>query len=72
MPPSAYPRVRRDESVVEVLHGVAVRDPYRWLEDPDSAETARFVEAQNKVTSGVLEQCETRSAFKDLFTGEGG
>lgn len=70
MLPSQYPAVRRDESVVEEHFGELVADPYRWLEDPDSAETQAFVEAQNKLTAGVLEQCPAREPFKQLFTGE--
>jgi len=68
LPPARYPKVRRDESVVEVLHGVEVADPYRWLEDPDSEETKQFVAEQNEVTAGVLEQCGNRAHFKALLT----
>ncbi|KAI8465889.1 MAG: prolyl oligopeptidase [Monoraphidium minutum] len=66
--PSRYPQVRRDASVVETLHGEAVADPYRWLEDPDSEETQKFVEGQNELTSAVLAECDTRGQFKQLFT----
>ncbi|GBF88266.1 prolyl endopeptidase [Raphidocelis subcapitata] len=66
--PGRYPKVRRDESVVEKLHGVEVADPYRWLEDPDSEETQKFVEAQNELTNEVLAACDTRDKFKALFT----
>ncbi|KAG2433756.1 hypothetical protein HXX76_008118 [Chlamydomonas incerta] len=65
--PSQYPQVRRGD-VSEDLHGVRVADPYRWLEDPDSEETREFVTAQNKLTDGVLAQCETREPFRKLFT----
>mmetsp|Transcript_25826 Transcript_25826/g.72321 ORF Transcript_25826/g.72321 Transcript_25826/m.72321 type:complete len:814 (-) Transcript_25826:260-2701(-) len=66
--PSQYPKVRKDDSVVEVLHDTEVADPYRWLEDPDSKETQEFVEEQNKLTASVLEQCPNRSHFKEALT----
>ena len=39
---------------MDLLHGEQVPDPYRWLEDDRSAETAAWVEAQNTVTHGLL------------------
>lgn len=67
MDPSQYPEVRRDEQVIDDFHGISIPDPYRWLEDPDSEETNAFVNAQNKLTASVLEQCPSRSQFKQLF-----
>ncbi len=38
-----YPVVFRDDQVSEKIHGVEIKDPYRWLEDPDSEQTKKFV-----------------------------
>ena len=54
-----YPQTRKGEQVDD-YHGVKVADPYRWLEDDRSAETAAWVEAENKVTFGYLEQIPFR------------
>jgi prolyl oligopeptidase len=57
-----YPKTRKVEQV-DTYHGVAVPDPYRWLEDDNSAETASWVEAQNKVTFAYLERIPFRDAL---------
>jgi prolyl oligopeptidase len=48
---------------VEVVHGVPVADPYRWLENGDSAETRAWVEAQNEFTQSVLGEVAQRAAI---------
>lgn len=44
----AAPPATRIENLVEKLHGVEVRDPYRWLEQSDSAEVQAWTAAQNR------------------------
>ena len=63
----AYPTARRGDTV-DTYHGVQVADPYRWLEDPDSAETKAWVEAENKVTFGFLGAIPERDAIRDRLT----
>ena len=57
-----YPHTRRDD-VTEVQHGRPIADPYRWLEDPDAAETAAWVAAQNAVTEAYLAELPDRGWF---------
>ena len=63
-----YPDTRRDTTVVDDYHGTRVTDPYRWLEDDNSAETAAWVEAENAVTRGYLDRLPARQAIYDRLT----
>ena len=56
------PRTRRD-AVVDTLHGVAVPDPYRWLEDGDDPEVQRWVARQNRRTRAALDAVPSREAW---------
>ncbi len=48
-----YPPPDRDVTT-DVLHGVVVTDPYRYLEDPDAKRTRAFVQAQNDLSRPYL------------------
>jgi prolyl oligopeptidase len=59
----SYPAARR-VAVVDTLHGVAVPDPYRWMEDLGSSETRSFAAAQNDLLDGWLASVPEREAFR--------
>ena len=63
MPGAGGPPGARSEDVVDVLHGVPVADPYRWLENADSAETRAWVDAQNAFTRAALDAVPGRDAI---------
>src|SRR6478736_697576 len=65
-PRLSYPSTRRDD-LVETLHGRAIADPYRWLEDPDAAETQAWVSAQNVVTEDYLASLPQRAWFAETM-----
>ena len=50
-----------------MLHGRPIADPYRWLGDPDSAETADWVKVQNEFTASYLESLPDRPWFLDTM-----
>lgn len=62
------PPPTRQDPVVEQLHGEAVADPYRWLEDSDAPDTRRWIDAQNAVTEAWLERCPARSWIRERLT----
>ncbi len=69
-----YPETRKDTTVADDYFGTAVADPYRWLEDDNSEETKKWVEAQNKVTNTFLDQIpyknKVRNRIEELWDYE--
>jgi len=59
-----YPETKKVDTV-DVYFDTKVNDPYRWLEDDMSEETAAWVKAQNEVTFGYLDQIPFRKQIKE-------
>src|SRR6516164_8158210 len=51
----SYPETKR-ETVIETYHGVAVSDPYRWLECGCSLEVAEWLDRENAITDAYLDK----------------
>ncbi|NNG25777.1 prolyl oligopeptidase family serine peptidase [Telluria aromaticivorans] len=62
-----YP-VTKKTAQIDDYHGTTVADPYRWLEDANSAETKEWVTAQNQVTQAYLAQIPQRAAIRERLT----
>jgi len=65
--PIQYPPTKKGD-VKDTYFGTEVEDPYRWLEDDNSVETADWVKAQNKLTFGYLEKLPFRDKIKSRLT----
>lgn len=58
-----YPQTKKTDQVDSYFE-TKVADPYRWLEDDRSQETAEWVKAQNQVSFGYLSTIPYRNAIK--------
>ena len=57
----------RKQDVVDTLHGVAVADPYRWLEEGAAPEVQAWTAAQNALTKKALDAYPGREALAARF-----
>lgn len=58
-----YPETRKD-TVVDDYFGTKIADPYRWLEDDNSEETKKWVEAENDFTFAYLNKIPFKDKIK--------
>ena len=69
-----YPATKKDTTIKDNYFGTEVNDPYRWLENDTSSETAEWVKAENEVTQDYLSMIPFREAIRkryaDLFNYE--
>lgn len=63
-----YPETFKDTTQQDTYFGSTVADPYRWLEDDQSKETAKWVDAQNQVSFGYLKQIPFRDSIRTQLT----
>lgn len=62
-----YPSAKKVDQV-DNYHGTKIADPYRWMEDVNSKETAEWVEAENKLTEEYLSKIPFRDALRKRLT----
>ena len=63
----SYPKAEKD-GTVDNYFGTQVADPYRWLENDTSQQTAAWVEAENKVTNAYLQKIPIRKKLLKRLT----
>jgi prolyl oligopeptidase len=62
-----YPVTKKGD-VIDTIFGTPVADPYRWLENDMSDETAAWVKEQNAVTFGYLDKIPYRDQIRERLT----
>ncbi|HET8922534.1 MAG TPA: prolyl oligopeptidase family serine peptidase [Candidatus Acidoferrum sp.] len=59
------PPVTTIEPVTEVLHGIPITDPYRWLEEQDSPRTRQWIEEQGRFARAYLDHLPGRDRIRE-------
>jgi len=62
-----YPQPRRGDQVDD-YHGTKVADPYRWMEQTDSAETRKWINEEQALTDSYLATIPQRETIKQRLT----
>lgn len=65
LPIIAQVPVAKREPVTDTIHGVKLTDPYRWLEDQNSAATRSWIDQEVKYTKSVLGKLPFRDRLRD-------
>jgi len=58
------PPVLEEQIVEETMHGITIRDPFRYLEDANDLQTRSFVEEQNAWTRSLLDHVPGREHIR--------
>lgn len=62
---ASAPPISPIEPVTELLHGVPITDPYRWLEDQDSPRTRQWIEEQTRYARSYLDHIPSRERIRE-------
>jgi prolyl oligopeptidase len=65
MYPIATPPLSAVEPVLDVLHGVPITDPYRWLEDQNSPQTRAWINEQTRYARSYLDGIAGRPHIRE-------
>ena len=60
------PPPTRVDDVIDVLHGVPVKDAYRWLEDQESREMRTWIEKQTVYSRSLLDGVSGRQRVRTM------
>ncbi|SEG55499.1 prolyl oligopeptidase Serine peptidase. MEROPS family S09A [Thermomonospora echinospora] len=63
-----YPPAPRQD-IVDELHGHRIADPYRWLEDPGSVETKKWLAGQDELFHALVDDLPGRARLRDRIAG---